>query len=145
MKLSFAFALNNEGVFERRHFGDSDKFAIYTEDNHQIVFQEEAVNTFKNFDESQAHGSQKKGQAIISFLKEKDVDVLVSKQFGRNINMVNKHFVPVVIHEDTPEDVLEILEKHKKWIKDELKSRATDHMVFYIKNGILKLKVKESN
>lgn len=144
MIISFALALNTHGVFEKIHFGDSDKFAIYTEVEHQFVFKEEVINSFKNFDEEQLHGSQKKGAAIISVLKERNVNVLVSKQFGRNVKMINKHFVPIVIHEDTPDNVIKILEKHKNWIKDELENRETDHMLFYIKSGILKLKIKEN-
>jgi predicted Fe-Mo cluster-binding NifX family protein len=143
MELSFAFALNNNSVFEEKHFGESDKFVIYNEKGQLILLQEEIDNSFKSLDENQIHGSQKKGSAIISFLKEKKVNVLVSKQFGKNIRMVNKHFVPIIIQEDSPNDVLRILQKHKKWIKDELMNRQTDHMLFYIKNGILKLKVKD--
>ncbi|MCD6355617.1 MAG: NifB/NifX family molybdenum-iron cluster-binding protein [Prolixibacteraceae bacterium] len=143
MKLIFAFALNDDGIFESKHFGDSDKFALFREDKDNIVFQEEVANTFKTIDEEQLHGSLKKGNAIISFLKEKNVDVLVSRQFGKNIKMVNKHFVPVVIQKDLPEEVLKILKKHKSWIKDELKNRKTDHMLFYIKNGVLKMHIKK--
>ncbi len=144
MKMTFAFALNNEGIFEKRHFGDTDKFAIYTFENNELKFQEEVLNTFKTMDEVQLHGSKKKGQAIIAFLKEKEVSVLVSKQFGKNIKMVNKHFIPVIISEDKPEQVHDIMLKRIDWFEDELKNRDTDYMLFYIKNGILKMHVKKS-
>ena len=143
MKITFAFALNNSGVFEKRHFGDTDKFAIYTYENHELLFVDELPNTFKTMDEVHQHGSKKKGNAIISFLKEKGVSVLVSKQFGRNIKMVNQHFVPVIIAEDKPEQVLAVLLKQMNWFKDELKNRETDYMLFHIKNGILKMHVKK--
>ncbi|MCF6358380.1 MAG: hypothetical protein L3J54_11295 [Draconibacterium sp.] len=137
MNITFALALNEEGVFERRHFGDTDKFAIYKFGDGELTFIEEWPNTFKDMDEVHEHGSKKKGNAIISFLKEKGVSVLVSKQFGRNIKMVNQHFVPVIIAEDEPEQVLSILHKKVNWFKDELKNRETDYMLFHIKNGIL--------
>jgi predicted Fe-Mo cluster-binding NifX family protein len=141
MKLTFALALNNEGVFENKHFGESDKFALYVESENEIRLEEEVANDFKTLDQ-QAHGSKTKGNAIISFLKDKKVDVLVSKQFGKNINLVNQHFIPVIIHEQNSEHVLKILEKHKNWLKDELGNRESDFMLFQIKNGILKSKIK---
>lgn len=143
MKITFALALNNEGIFEKRHFGDSDKFAIYTYENHELSLKEELPNTFKSMDEVQEHGSKKKGNSIISLLKEQGVSMLVSKQFGRNINMVNQHFVPVIIAEDKPEQVLDILQKHMNWFKDELKNRKENYMLFHIKNGILKMHIKK--
>ncbi|MCF6331761.1 MAG: hypothetical protein L3J11_00640 [Draconibacterium sp.] len=143
MKITLALALNEEGVFEKKHFGDSDKFAFYTYEKHELSFKEELPNTFKSMDEAQEHGSKKKGNAIISFLKEKGVSLLVSKQFGKNIKMVNQHFVPVIIAEDKPEQVLAILQKHMNWFKDELKNRKENYMLFYIKNGIIKMHVKK--
>ena len=143
MKITFAFALNNDGVFEKRHFGDTDKFAIYTFNKHELSFVEELPNSFKTMDEIQEHGSKKKGNAIISFLKEKGVSVLVSKQFGRNIKMVNQYFVPVIIAEDKPDHAIEVLQKQMDWFKDELQNRKTNYMLFYIKNGVLKMHVKK--
>ena len=141
MKVTFALALNEENNFEKKHFGKSDKFAIYTSTSNEISFTNEFPNIYKSVDEGQEHGSKTKGNAIISFLKEKGVSVLVSKQFGQNINMVNQHFIPVVIDEEKPEKVLEILNKHMDWIKDELINRNENHMLFQIKNGIIKMHV----
>ena len=143
MKITFALALNNDGVFEKRHFGDTDKFSIYTYENHKLSFIEELPNTFKSMDEVHEHGSKKKGNAIIDFLKEKGVSVLVSKQFGRNIKMVNQHFVPVIIAEDKPNQAVEILQKNMDWFKDELQNRKENYMLFHIKNGILKMHIKK--
>lgn len=141
MKLTFAFALNQEGDFGKNHFGDSDKFAFYEETDEHIHFIEEVPNSFKTLDE-EVHGSKEKGKAIVAFLKEKKVDVLVSRQFGKNIRIVNQHFIPVIIHEESTGQVLEILNKYKKWFKDELKNRDSDYMLFHIRNGILKSKIK---
>ncbi|NOR73551.1 MAG: hypothetical protein GQ525_00170 [Draconibacterium sp.] len=143
MKITFALALNNNGVFEKRHFGDTDKFAIYRFEKHELTFKEEALNAFKSIDEVHEHGSKKKGNAIISFLKKKGVSVLVSKQFGRNIKMINQHFVPVIIAEENPNQVIEVLQKHMNWFKDELKNREENYMLFHIKNGILKMHIKK--
>lgn len=143
MKITFALALNDVNNFEKKHFGNSDKFAIYSYKKNQLSFINEFANTFKSQDEGEEHGSKMKGNAIISFLAEKGVSVLVSKQFGRNINMVNQHFIPVVIDEEKPEKVLAILQKHIDWFKDELTNRSENYMLFLIKNGILKIHVEK--
>ncbi len=137
MKITFAFALNNENVFEKKHFGETDKFAIYRFENKELAFVEELPNTFKWMDEVHEHGSKKKGNAIISFLKEKGVSVLVSKQFGRNIKMVNQHFVPVIIAEDEPINVIEILQKQMNWFKDELQNNGGYELVDFAAEDVL--------
>lgn len=141
MKITFALALNEVNNFEKKHFGDADKFAIYSFKKNELSFINEFANTFKSHYEAEGHGSKMKGNAIISFLNEKGVSVLVSKQFGQNIKMVNQHFIPVIIDEDKPETVLEILNKHMDWFKDELTNRNESFMLFQIKNGIIKTHV----
>ena len=86
-------------------------------------------------------GPLKKGNAIIQFLKEKKVNVIVSMQFGRNIKMVNQHFVPIIIYQDDPADVIEIVNKHLHWINDEWQNKKTDYNLFTIKFGVLKSKI----
>ena len=107
-------AVNHSGHFEPKHFGETDKYLIYEWTNGRFVFLQEEINKFKDFDEEQEHGVQKKGLVIIDFLRSLNVNILVSKQFGRNIQMVNHHFIPVIISEDTQGQVLEILTKHMK-------------------------------
>lgn len=143
MKLTFALALNEDGVFENKHFGDADTFAFYSENNNEIQFVEQVSNHFKTPDKN-AHGSVQKGKAVVSFLKEKSVNVLISKQFGKNIKIVNQYFIPVIINESTPDDVMSIIKKHKNWLKDELQNREKDYMLFHIKNGIFKSKITPS-
>jgi predicted Fe-Mo cluster-binding NifX family protein len=141
MKITFAFALNNDDVFENKHFGETDKFVIFTYEKSNLIFKEEAPNKFNISDEKYEHGSEKKANAIISFLKDKGVNVLVSKQFGKNLKKVNQHFVPVIISEEQPEQVAQILVKNINWFKDELKNRKSDFMLFQVKTGILKMAV----
>ena len=57
--------------------------------------------------------------------------------------MVNQHFVPVIIAEDKPEQIIAILQKRMNWFKDELKNRKENYMLFHIKNGILKMHIKK--
>lgn len=141
MKIIFAFALNSEKQFQNKHFGEAETYAFYEYKNKQISFLEEAENQFLQADEEIKHGSAEKAGAIISFLKEKGVSVLVSKQFGKNVKRVSEHFIPVIISEENPGEVEKILEEYIKWIADELKNRSSNYMLFRINTGILKMAV----
>ena len=141
--LKFAFALNKEGTFEKKHFGDSDKFAIYALTNNLLTIEQEMPNIYKEMDEEAQHGSAAKGKAIIAGLKEKGVSILVSRQFGKNIKIVNDHFIPVIIYDDDPENVSKILLKNANWLIDELNNQSVNHKPFMLKNGILKKVIKK--
>ena len=138
MNLSFAFAVNQDNVFENRHFGDADKYLIYREDLNGMEKLIEFVNPFKMLDEEKEHGSRKKGLAIIEALRKKNVNVLVSRQFGRNIKLVNRHFIPVIVQKDTTEEVIQVLMGHLHWIREEWEQNKTEFKMFTIKAGILK-------
>ena len=141
MELIFAFAVNTDNHFQKSHFGDADKYMLYQIQSNELKLLSEEINVFKLLDEEHEHGSKKKGDAIIQFLKKKNVNVIISMQFGKNIKMVNQHFVPVIIHQNDPREVLDIINKHLHWINDEWEHKATDYNLFMIKNGILKSKI----
>lgn len=144
-KIIFAFAVNQKNHFVKNHFGDADKYLIYEATQNEMKFVEEKINSTKNIDETAKpeHGSQKKGNAVIKFMKQRGVNVLVAKQFGKNIKMVNKHFIPVIISKEIPKDVSVIIFKHLKWFKDELINKPEEYKLFTIKNGILKTVIKK--
>ena len=141
MELKFAFAVNTANRFKKNHFGDADKYLLYQVKSNELEPVAEENNIFKFFDEVQEHGSKKKGNEIIRLLKDKQVNVLVSMQFGKNIKMVNQHFVPIIIYQDDPGEVLEIINKHLHWIKAEWENKTADYNLFMIKNGILKSRI----
>jgi len=143
MNLRFAFAVNNDNQFEKKHFGDADKYLIYQEESDKLVLSSEESNQFKLLDEVAEHGSRKKGKAIIEFLKGKNVNVLVSRQFGKNIKMINAHFIPVIISSENPDEVIQILTRHLHWIKDEWKQKESNFKLFTIKAGILKTSIEK--
>ncbi|MCF6183475.1 MAG: hypothetical protein L3J56_02420 [Bacteroidales bacterium] len=58
MDLKFAFAVNNEGEFQEKHFGDADKYLIYEHDSKKMIFIDEIINKNRDIDEN--HGSEKK-------------------------------------------------------------------------------------
>ena len=138
MRLRFAFAVNNENRFVKIHFGDADRYLIYTLESGSMKLSSEEVNKFKSLNEKHEHGSIRKGNAIIKFLKEKDVNVLVSTQFGKNISLVNKHFIPLKISLEQQDEILDILKKHQHWIMDEWENNSSGYKLFTIKSGILK-------
>ena len=75
--------------------------------------------------------------------KENQVNVIVSREFGKNIIMVNKHFIPVLISKEKPEKVVAILQDKLHWILDEWNSSGSDFKLFNIKSSILKLRIEE--
>lgn len=145
MKIKFAFAVNNDGLFQKTHFGDAEKYFIYQLKENKISFEQEVSNSFKNVDEKIQHGSKKKGQSIIALLKEKEVNVLVSPQFGKNIKLINAHFIPVIVSEENPDLIIETLANHIKDINEELENKSGEYMIFTIKDGIMKPAIKKLN
>jgi len=138
MGLRFAFAMTNDYSFGENHFGDADLYLICEGDKNGINKIEEITNRFKSMDENHEHGSKKKGQAIIDSLRDIGVEVLVSKQFGRNIKMVNNHFVPVIISADTVDEVTGVLRQHYNWIEDEITNQPERYKLFDLRKGVLK-------
>ncbi|MBN2612463.1 MAG: hypothetical protein JXB00_12970 [Bacteroidales bacterium] len=141
--IRFAFAVNHEGVLQQKHFGDADKYLIYEWANNDMVFLNEINNAAKDYDEEQEHGSRKKGMAVSELLKNEGVKVLVSKQFGRNIRIVNNHFIPVIVYFEDPDESVPVFKKHIKWIVDELKNMPEEYKLFTIKEGVMKSIIKK--
>ncbi|MGQ1910770.1 NifB/NifX family molybdenum-iron cluster-binding protein [Marinifilum sp. RC60d5] len=141
-KIIFAFAVNNANEFAKQHFGDVDKYLIYEYCNGQFSLISHQINTFKNLDEKNIHGSKEKGKSIIKLLKKNKVQVLVSPQFGLNIKMINKYFIPVALHNCKTENAFEMLLANMKWIIDELEINPTEYRLFSINTGIAKIPIK---
>ena len=143
--IRFALAVNQLNTFEPQNFGNADKFLIYEWVNNDFLFLKEEANRFKDLDDDHVNGSERKGKAIIAFLKNLDINVLVSIKFGKNIQMVNTSFIPVIVSSETPEEVKLAVKKHIKWIDDELINRPEEFKLFTIKNGILKTAIKQNH
>lgn len=140
MNLRFAFAVNKDGNFQEKHFGDADKYIIYEHDSKELVLIDEIENTKRDIDEETQHGSERKGNEIINYLKSHDVKVLVSMQFGKNIKMIDKHFIPVISFNSEFNEVVNAIEKNIELINDEAKNKETDYMLFRINNGMFNQK-----
>ena len=144
MKMKYAFAVNDKNEFVERHFGDSDKFLIYEKTiDSEMVFINEESNIFKSFDEEQEHGSRKKAEAIMAFLKNINVDILVSNQFGKNIKRINNHFIPILVAYKRVEDVFPLLDEHHETIHKQLMSKSPEFNFFSLKSGNLRTSLKK--
>jgi len=139
MSLKYAFAVNHQNILVDNHFGDSDKFLIYEySKNSNLVFVHEESNIFKSFDEEQEHGSKKKAEAIVGLLKKKGVMVLISKQFGKNIIRMNKHFIPIIVSKNKVSELIISLKPHLNVINDEWTNRTDGFKFFSLRNDIFK-------
>lgn len=142
--IKFAFAVNQLNEFGSQDFCNANRFLIYEWVNNEFIFLKDEVNRFKDPDEDHINASYGKVKAIIDFLKNLDINVLVSIKFGRNIQMVNSNFIPVIVSSETPEEVKIAVKKHIKWIEDELGNRPEEFKLFTIKNGILKTAIQKT-
>jgi len=137
--LRFAFAVSQGHAFEKKHFGEAEQFLIYEYKDDELSLIDEYQNPFIGPDEQYQHGSPRKGKAIISFLKERHIDVLVARQFGRNLHMVSEHFIPVIISATCIGEVTEVLLKHIFWLMEESRKVASHYGLYQINLGILKM------
>jgi len=128
----FAFAVNDFNTFEKAHFGDANKFLVYKWVDNAFLYIDEFKNDAENLDETKVHGSELKAQQIVEQLDRHGVKFIVSNQFGKNIKVVQKHFVPLVIRASKPEDVFAILGSNIEMIVDELNTTDSIFRVFSV-------------
>lgn len=124
MNITFAFALSNNNEFAKKHFGDSDKFIISEWNGKGFTEFRTEKNIFKDNDDEDGkhhHGDKKKGEQIIRFLKSKNVKVLMSRQFGRNIKIINQHFIPAITSSEDLDHAMQKLPEHISSIEEQLK------------------------
>ncbi len=85
MEITIAFAVSLQGSFEKKHFGEAGKYQIHRFSDHEFELIDEVVNPFKEVNITTTHNMKEKADSIINYLLQKDVSILVSKRFGRNI------------------------------------------------------------
>lgn len=59
-------------------------------------------------------------------------------EFGKNIKMVDKHFVPVIVSNYNVKEVINLIETNIKLINNEIESKESDFMLFRINKGVFK-------
>ncbi|NPA37788.1 MAG: hypothetical protein GXO47_13165, partial [Chlorobi bacterium] len=94
----------------------------------KFLYVETVPNTLKEDDDDHHHhGDNKKGKGITRLLKEKGVKVLVSKQFGRNIKIIDQKFVPVITASANIDEVQKILPERIDAIMDNIQTKPEHH------------------
>lgn len=144
MHLRFAFALNKENHFEKQFFGNADKFMIYELVSGKLEKVFEIENECKDEAFNNTGIDEKKAENITKKLIANDVKVIVSKQFGQNIKLVNEYFIPIKIFSDNPDDAILAINNHVHWIEDELRNFSSGYKLFIIKSGILKIPIENN-
>lgn len=136
--INIAFALSNDNKFEKKHFGDSDKFGIYELNTKTFEFSlvEDYINEFKTLDDT--HGSSKKGNTITDALKEKGCTVLVSMQFGKNIKIISKHFQTIVVYDEELNNAIEAIITNADFIAVQFEEKKDGFKPIIIKDGKIK-------
>ncbi len=137
MTLKFAFAVNNDLSFNNRFFGEADKFLVYKLNGSKIEYDGEIENK-REIKEKELTESNLKTDAIFKDLISNEIKVIVSKDFGKNLKLVNEYFIPVKVLSDNLIDALSAIENYLHWILDELDNFTSGYKLFTIKSGILK-------
>jgi predicted Fe-Mo cluster-binding NifX family protein len=143
MKLRIALAVNQKNEFERSYFGNAEKYLIYEQTQNKVQFRSEEINYIKSLGKDYLPDSEKKGKALINFLKEKNIQVLVSSDYCQNIGMLNRHFIPIRILLKQKNDILREISNRLYWITDEWNHNASEFKLFTIKSGIIKTKIEQ--
>lgn len=141
MKIRLALAVNQAEVFEYKYFGEAEKFLIYEWEASQLLYQQ-AINNPLIQTGMERHYPEKVEQLIV-VLKEQGINVLVSRQFGENIRMINDLFIPVQVGTSTQEESLSILKKKMKWIEEELLQNAGNYKLFKLGKGTIKSPINQ--
>ncbi|MFO7755141.1 MAG: methyltransferase domain-containing protein [Bacteroidales bacterium] len=143
--IRFAMAVDRDNNFDIKQFCCAHSFKIYEWDNKDFSYVKELINPFRNEEENEISSRIKKGHILTRLLKKESVNVIVSSDFGDNIEMAVDNFIPVIVPSDTPAKVITVLTKHMEWIKDELQNRPGDYKLFTIRQGILKTSVHSTS
>lgn len=107
--IKLAIAVNQHNKVQPRHFGDANEYRLYSWNGKQFTPLQTLKNRHRDMEESEEHGSPEKGNNIASMLRKEGVSVLVSKQFGKNITIIRKHFVPILSDSSEPDKALETI------------------------------------
>lgn len=136
MKLKFAFALSREGLFEKAHFGDADKFVFFEVENGHFSEVGEKENPFKGMHghhhgqgHEHGHGHSGKAHKITEFLRKEGVHAVVAHQFGRNIRRLSEHLIPIIITQETIEGAQGILQPQLETIIAEWEAEPEQHKI----------------
>lgn len=127
-ELLFAIGTDDgEKIKSDDHVGMSRYFQVYKYSGGEFHLEEKRENSKYKEDEERIHGDPEKAKATASSLK--NIDVLVGKMFGPNIERLKNRFVCAVVREESIEQAIRIMNENINEIIEE-KNKAD-------KNGII--------
>lgn len=100
------------------HFGESQYYSIWKYGEDKIFFVEKRENSKYKENESETHGDPNKFKAVAGVLN--DVDVMVGKMFGPNIERMRDKYICAVSRE---EKIDKITEKIKENINEIIETK----------------------
>jgi len=104
----------------KRHFGDAEYYAVYEVNNAGYTHVETIRNnTIDGKDGKNGHGDAIKAKHIMMILMEKNIEILLNKNFGPNIYRIKLKFVPVITGKNTIEEGLNEIIEHYNEINTE--------------------------
>jgi predicted Fe-Mo cluster-binding NifX family protein len=112
-----ACATDDGKQFISRHFGDANYYFIFKLEHNTFVHIDTVVNTTE---EEKQHADPNKAKSIVDLLKEKNIDVAITKVFGPNIKRIKKHFVPVLVSVDDINSGLSRLKKSLELVNESI-------------------------
>jgi predicted Fe-Mo cluster-binding NifX family protein len=117
-EIIIACATDNEEHFPDKHSGEATFFMIYKIDGIKAEFITRVKNTSP---EERMHGDPQKAKGVVGLLMEKNVDVIVSKQYGKNLKRIKDKVVPVIIRTNKIEDGIGLCIENIDRLRNELK------------------------
>jgi predicted Fe-Mo cluster-binding NifX family protein len=100
-----AIALNQDEEIQNEHFGEAKSYKIFDIKSNAIIPETDIPNPFYNNEEI-GHGMKNKGQKISELLLNQKVEAVVSRQYGKNINVLNQYFIPIKAKNKTLNETL---------------------------------------
>ena len=126
-KIITAFATDDGVSFMDRHFGDANQYAIHEINPSEAKFIRIISNT-TNEDE-EVHADPKKAKNIADLLKKENVQIVVAKKFGANINKMKKKFACILMNDKQISESIMILQKNFNTIITEWEKGETRNFI----------------
>lgn len=126
-KLIAAFATDDGATFVDRHFGDAGQYVIYEIGQDGFSYIRTIYNTTEN--EEDTHADPNKARGVAQLLRKYEVQVLVSKKFGANINKMKKKFVCILMNDAQFSASIKRIQQHFDKILAELKKGESRHFL----------------
>lgn len=120
-----ACAVDSEHTFTTHHFGDCSFFELFE-------VQGSTVQPIGHVQNTITKEGKAKGQSISSLLREHQVEVVLSRRFGLNIEKIRKHFYPVLVRipSCSPQQAVKIAAERLQSM--EIPEPRTDYPILYL-------------